>query len=57
MKRTPEVMTLQEAAKFLNLPARTLARQCKDGRVPCRKVGRQYRFLTESLREWLKNKQ
>lgn len=47
----PEVLTLAEAAEYLKVSERTLWAQAKAGIIPCFKVGSQYRFITEKLRQ------
>lgn len=43
------VMTLEEAARYLNVCRQTLARRARAGEVPCIIVGRQYRFIKSTL--------
>ena len=52
---TPEVMTIEEAAKYLRIPLSSLYRLAQDGKVPCQKVGRHWRFLRQSLAQWIAN--
>lgn len=49
-----EVLTIQEASEYLNISERTLYKMVKEKRIPCRKVGRQWRFHKEVLDKWLK---
>ncbi len=51
----PEVLTLREAAKLVRVSERTLGQMARQGRVPCRKVGREWRFLRAALQEWLRS--
>jgi len=46
--------TIQEAARYLQVPVSTLYVLAREGRVPGRKVGRAWRFDRESLRAWLR---
>ena len=48
-----EVLDLKEAAALLRVHPNTLYAQASVGRVPCRKVGRQYRFIRSALERWL----
>ena len=44
-----EVLTLREAAKLLKVSDRTLWGLAVEGKIPHRKVGRQYRFIRADL--------
>jgi excisionase family DNA binding protein len=48
-----EVLTLQELADYLKIPRSTLYKLVREGRVPCRKVGRHWRFLKPVIDQWL----
>ncbi len=50
-----EVWDLQEAADFYKVSAKTLWGLARDGKVPCRKVGKQFRFLRSQSVEWMRN--
>lgn len=47
------ILTLEEAAKRLKISSRTLYDLCRDGKIPHARVGRQIRFTSESLEDWL----
>ncbi len=47
------VMTLREAARFIRVSDKTLGEMAREGKIPCQKVGREWRFLREALQEWL----
>lgn len=49
----PEILTPQEAAEFLRVPLLTVQRQAKAGRLPGRRVGKEWRFSRTMLREWV----
>jgi excisionase family DNA binding protein len=49
----PEILTPQEAAEFLRVPLLTVQRQVKAGRLPGRRVGKEWRFSRSMLREWV----
>jgi len=44
---------LAEAARELQVSERTLWRLAKGGEVPCQRVGKQWRFSPQALREWM----
>ena len=51
----PEVLDLAEAAKLYKVSSRTLGDLAKAGAVPCRRVGKQFRFSRAQLLEWIRN--
>jgi excisionase family DNA binding protein len=56
MRRTGhfgEVLTLDEAARYLRTTRKTLAKLLREGRIPGRRVGRSYRFLRVELAGYL----
>jgi len=40
-----EVLNLTEAAAFIRVSQKTLRKMAREKRLPCRKVGREWRFL------------
>jgi excisionase family DNA binding protein len=50
---TLEVMTVGEVAQYLRIPRSSIYKLAQDGRIPCRKVGRQWRFVRQAIDEWL----
>ena len=38
---------------MLGVPIRYMARLAREGTVPAKKIGRQWRFLRSALRSWL----
>lgn len=54
MDRTdPPVMTLIEVADYLRIPKASIYKLAQQGRIPCQKVGKQWRFRKEALDRWL----
>ena len=49
----PLVMTIEEASKYLRVPLSSLYKLAQDGRIPCQKVGRHWRFRKETIDRWL----
>lgn len=47
------VLRLKEAAEFVRVSEKTLREMAKAGRIPCQRVGREWRFLTKALESWL----
>jgi excisionase family DNA binding protein len=54
MSEYPEIMTMEQAADLLQVSVRTLQRMVKTGDIPGRRVGRQWRFDREQLKEWVR---
>ncbi|ODS36567.1 MAG: hypothetical protein A7315_01805 [Candidatus Altiarchaeales archaeon WOR_SM1_79] len=44
-----EVLTVQEVADYLRIDIRTVYRLAKRGDIPCKKIGRQWRFNREEI--------
>ncbi len=49
----PDVMTIQETSRFLRVPVSSLYKLAQEGRIPCQKVGRHWRFRLETIEKWL----
>jgi len=52
-----EVLTAAEAAEILRLHVITLRELARQGRVPARKVGREWRFVRSQLERWLEGQE
>lgn len=50
---TAEVLTGREAATLLRVSMKTLLRLAREGLLPGRKVGREWRFVRSELLAWL----
>jgi len=48
-----QVMTSIEAAQYLKMHVKTVCRLAKDGKIPAKKVGSEWRFLRRVLDGWL----
>jgi excisionase family DNA binding protein len=49
----PEIMTIDETAQYLRISLSSLYKLAEDGRIPCQKVGRRWRFRRQTLDRWL----
>jgi excisionase family DNA binding protein len=49
----PEVLTGEEAAALLRMCPHTVAKLAKTGKLPGRKLGREWRFVRTELIRWL----
>lgn len=47
------VMTSTEAADYLKMHVKTVCRLAKEGKIPAKKVGSEWRFLKAVLDQWL----
>ncbi len=48
-----QVMTSVEAAGYLKMHVKTVCRLAKEGKIPAKKVGSEWRFLRSVLDNWL----
>jgi len=49
-----DVLTIDEAASYLRIPKSTVYKLAQQGRLPCQKVGRHWRFHRDAIEGWLK---
>ena len=49
----PDVMTIQETSRFLRVPVSSLYKLAQEGKIPCQKVGRHWRFNRSTLEKWI----
>jgi excisionase family DNA binding protein len=54
MSSYPEVMTTDDVLEYLKISRKTLMKLIKEGIVPARKVGKNYRYLKSELEKYLK---
>ena len=48
-----EILTIDEAAAYLQIGKRSLYKLAKEGKIPCKKILNKWRFEKESLRQWV----
>ena len=48
-----DVLTLDEAAALLRLGKRTVYGMCKEGTIPVKKIGQQWRFHRAKIMSWV----
>ena len=51
--KSRDVMTVDEVSSYLRIPKSTLYKLAQEGKLPCQKVGRHWRFRKEALDRWL----
>ena len=49
----PQVLTIEEASKYLRIPLSSLYKLAQGAKIPCQKVGRHWRFRKETIDHWL----
>jgi excisionase family DNA binding protein len=47
------VLTIDELSAYLKIPKSTLYKVVREGKVPCQKIGRHWRFRKEAIDRWL----
>ena len=50
-----QVMTVDEAARFLRIHPETLREKARKGEIPAAKVGREWRFSQEQVLAWIEH--
>jgi len=48
-----DVLTIEELSAYLKIPKSTLYKLVREGKVPCQKIGRHWRFRKEAIDRWL----
>jgi excisionase family DNA binding protein len=52
-RELPSVMTVDEVAAYLRIPRSSVYKLAQQGKIPCQKVGRHWRFRRERIDQWL----
>ena len=55
-KEPDSIMTIEEVAKYLKIPKSTVYILAQEGKIPCQKVGRHWRFRKQTIDQWLDEK-
>jgi excisionase family DNA binding protein len=48
-----DILTTEEAARYLRVSSRTLRQLAGSGAIPARKVGREWRFSRTAIQDWV----
>lgn len=56
-KKYGDVLTIAELAAYVKVSKSTLYKLVREGKVPCQKVGRHWRFRKEAIDRWLEQKE
>jgi len=54
VKEPDSIMTIEEVAAYLKIPKSTVYILAQDAKIPCQKVGRQWRFHKEAINDWIR---
>ena len=49
---TSKIMTIEEVAEFLRIPQSSVYKLAQQGKIPCSKIGRHWRFRRETIERW-----
>lgn len=52
----PLVLNSELAAKLIGVHLNTIKKLAKNGEIPARRIGRNWRYSRDELREWLKGR-
>jgi len=52
-ERLGDVLTIEELSAYLKIPKSTLYKLVREGKVPCQKIGRHWRFRKAAIDRWL----
>ena len=53
MKKTSDVLTIEDLAAYLKIPKSTLYKLVREGKIPSQKIGRHWRFRKGAIDNWL----
>ena len=51
----PDVLTIYETSAYLRIPLSSMYKLAQEGKIPCQKVGRHWRFRRQALDRWLES--
>lgn len=52
-QQMPNILDIKEVAEYLRIPRSTIYRLAQEGKIPCKKVGKHWRFHRHALDAWL----
>jgi len=50
-----DVLTIEDLSVYLKISKSTLYKLVREGKIPCQKVGRHWRFHKQAIDSWLQN--
>jgi len=54
-KKPTDVLAIEELSAYLKIPKSTLYKLVQEGKIPCQKIGRHWRFRKEAIYRWLED--
>ena len=51
-----DIMTANEVSEWLRVPKSTLYKLCSEGRIPCAKIGKHWRFKRKAVETWFEKR-
>lgn len=48
-----DVLTIEQAAQYLQISQSTLYKEAQKGKIPCKKIGKRWRFHRDALAKWM----
>ncbi|UCF86207.1 MAG: helix-turn-helix domain-containing protein [Desulfobacteraceae bacterium] len=51
-----DVLNADEISSWLRIPKSTLYKLCSEGKIPCAKIGKHWRFDRTSVESWFKRR-
>lgn len=55
MAKSGEVLTIGDLSVYLKISKSTLYKLVREGKIPCQKIGRHWRFHKDAIERWLRN--
>ena len=52
-KKLGDVLTIEELSVYVKVSKSTLYKLVREGKIPCQKVGRHWRFRKDAIDNWL----
>jgi len=52
-KSLGDVLTIEELSLYIKISKSTLYKLVREGKIPCQKVGRHWRFKKDAIDSWL----
>jgi len=52
-KQPSDVLTIDDLSSYLKITKSTLYKLVREGKIPCQKIGRHWRFRKEAIDRWL----
>lgn len=55
MAKSGDVLTIGDLSVYLKISKSTLYKLVREGKIPCQKIGRHWRFHKDAIDRWLHN--